>query len=676
MQFTVSKTRSAPAMRHCPSIEKFQFRKLWSPQLGRPSPLINASGRCTQIDLLSQNILQHLSKNYSDLKINPSISVIQFLKGGQPIHFAVQNYDMVLFDLLLATGQFDVNLLDKNKRSALLVACELSNTTAVKKLISARSNLVEKDVDGVYPLECICKDQILKPIEILDLLTKLPSEDIFKAGSLLHYTKDLATIQFFVEHGVSIDTVNSEGKTILWRIIENFERTFLQIEKKRILSVIENLIKLGASCDKILPLLAKIRDEALLISLKKFGFAPNAQDQNGDNLILLTCRSHDRKSRVGISCWLLDLIRLGCDPTQLNKCNECALTLIAEFQFIPDSFILDLLSNLSANQLHQAASVIFFTKSKEILEVFFKSGNVPIDYYNELGDTALYLAVKRLDIELIKFLLSKGADPDFATVKRGYLEGLPMPHQTPYKLLLEKKRMLVETMNCYNSKIESDIKEPVVEEVKTGKFIEVKLNNLKIKFDECDDEIIMFDNERAEKSENLPLNKWKNQVDKDEDEIIILGDCKTEKSIFSKGLVRTPNIMITPEVVNPKISPRSSKTLFLNKYLSKSPPKVNSNKLIGVNHFKINERRPHIVPMPLSSQKDLHLFKLDIFNEIQALFDDFRNGDLAKTPPVIDSQASSYNDHDEAYDSQQSGSTVSLSSEDSSDDTEDEKILE
>jgi len=309
-----------------------------------------------------------------------------------------------------------------------------ASITLINRLFESEYNLLQKNEFGQYPLEVICENTHSDSNQIIAYLMKLEPGELVKASSLLHVTHSVEVIDYLLDNGISIESLNNDHRTPLQKAIE----------KKKPIIIVEHLINKNANIyAEPLPFHFLANKLAPIEFFKLFcskDIKKGLTDAGGNNALMAVCEKVKRLPRnSALQEYLKNLISLGFDLLQTNDLNECALEKIIEYQLVDEDTQLAILKEIPAEQFGHIPQIIHKVKSSELI-AFFASKGIPLDTFDIKGNTPLYLAVDDLNIDLISALKINGADHLMQRPQTKF--ALMSGHSTPQKLLEAKIQFL------------------------------------------------------------------------------------------------------------------------------------------------------------------------------------------------------------------------------------------
>jgi ankyrin repeat protein len=272
-----------------------------------------------QVDTKFEELRGHIKNTYPDVDMSPYSTFKEFQDVCNPIHFAIEKEDAVLFRHLLSQNGIEVDKVDENDMTPLTTLCQgvsvkegLSVFTdkmrfMVTRLIAKGASLTVKPKNlNTCPLLQMIIKNLYSQDEIYEWIRKCINKDNATSYlSVLFYSKDERVVNHFIEVTGSVHCLTDQGNeysTPLLRIVSQMPFTE----------------------DKIFELIKKC----------------------------------------------------------VNKENAASLT-----------------------------SILFQTKDERVIDYFLELG-VSIDCMDEVGRTLLFIATDMLEVDRVKMLLRKGANPN------------------------------------------------------------------------------------------------------------------------------------------------------------------------------------------------------------------------------------------------------------------------
>lgn len=325
------------------------------------------------------------------------------------LHYA-SKYNNLEITILLLKNKANPNIVNLLSYTPLHVAVMNDNIEITKLLIQYKADLNIKDKDGCIPLH-----HAIRNLDMVKLLVKNKSElncqNCFGYTpfhrSILSNSFDVA--EYLLSKNVDVNTESFRHiKSPIDSLIAN--RTNMNKDIKRIFY---QLIKKGSSpdlSDNILVNVVNNNNHELLEMLIKLGGNVNAADDKEDTLLLLAIR-HDNFNMVKI------LIDNNADVNKL--CGYGNLPIYAAM-----GSTIEIVKYIIENRkdvilkTYWDFHIIYYSAiygKIEILEYLFDERKV--NEQNEVGNTLLHLAIENKHIDIIEFLLKKGA---YINIKNKY----------------------------------------------------------------------------------------------------------------------------------------------------------------------------------------------------------------------------------------------------------------
>lgn len=350
-------------------------------------------------------------------------------KGNDPAAFNAHTFDAVTWAILeeasdeiiwflLEQPGNDVNKRSHDGRTPIFWAAYKDNVSLMNALITkgAKTDLI--DSHG-YSLVNFAASTGQTNLEIYDLCLKHGADftkERNKDGAnpillIIPHVKDPATIDYFREHGVSIETIDNEGNN-----------AFTYAAKSGNIAMMEFALQAGlnarANNDAAILFAAKgTRSGKVSLEtfeyLKKQGLSLEAKDKKGRNaLYYLAAKSDD----IDL---LTYLIQGGLKPDDKDSEGNCALLQAASYN---SGKILHLLTENTKNPLvtnangENAVHLAVVHQNMETLKMALLELNMPMNATTNEGLTPLHLAtMKAKDDTMLLFLIANGADISIET---------------------------------------------------------------------------------------------------------------------------------------------------------------------------------------------------------------------------------------------------------------------
>ena len=270
----------------------------------------------------------------------------------------------------------DINAINKNKQTALMLACEEGNVDAINVLLKNRADLDIANADGDTCLHVVARGDYVKEI-----------------------------IHTLVNHGANVNTKNMFNETPL-----------MKANKKGNINVTKELLNAGAD-HKIIDgygntwihwaIDGGYRQE-LIRTMIDHGADVNAMNEHNETAIMTACRTGNVDA-------LELLLSVGANVNAMNKHGETALMTACKNGHVD---AIELLLSVGANpniKNNDGQTWIHLTAigncSREVLQVVIAHGG-DVNAATNDNITALMLASRTGNVDTINVLLSAGADPN------------------------------------------------------------------------------------------------------------------------------------------------------------------------------------------------------------------------------------------------------------------------
>ena len=314
---------------------------------------------------------------------DPNIADID---GDTCLHYGAQNDQCTeVLQAIISHGS-DVNAVNKDNVTALMIACEKKNTDAINVLLNAGADANIVDVNDVNAIKMknvtalmvACHKGNTDEIKILLNAGADPNIANAVGYTCLHYAAGnyqcTEILQEIISHGANVNAVNKENVTALMTACE-----------KKNTNAINVLLNAGADA--------------------------NTADADGDTCLHYTAQNYQCKEV------LQAIISHGVDVNATNKKSVTAL-MTACHKGNTDE--IQVLLNAGANSniadaggdtwLHYAAENY---QCKEVLQAIISHG-VDVNVTNQKNVTALMTACQKGNKDAINVLLNAGSDPNIA----------------------------------------------------------------------------------------------------------------------------------------------------------------------------------------------------------------------------------------------------------------------
>jgi ankyrin repeat protein len=174
------------------------------------------------------------------------------------LHYAVEKKNIAIVKFLIMNGA-DINICDKNGKTALHLAAKKNNIDIAKYLIAAGANIDARDSAGALPVHWAaysCNAQLIACFS--QIKPDILKESDYNGNTLLHYAglgyevHDLktffTTVQSLIRSGANVNAKNHDGNTVLIFAVANTgspENAWYNCDKY-LPSIIAELVKYGA----------------------------------------------------------------------------------------------------------------------------------------------------------------------------------------------------------------------------------------------------------------------------------------------------------------------------------------------------------------------------------------------------------------------------------------------
>lgn len=393
-------------------------------------------------------------------------------------------------------------------------------------LMTATCNIIQENKAGVSTVELLLAKQVSDSQEFIDFLKKLSMVELAPlVPKILYATRNCGIIDYLIERGVSLDEPDCYGFTPLFRAYENEDKEhaafllrndadpllnqpFHFLARKGSLELIKLLKRYLSGeeefeLDEGFSLMDSSSPLPMLGMMNDFLDNIDEPDVNGDTPLMIYCAGRhvrlstrdasveDRATQVGVrgggdtlekqqrewEAAIAQFVEWGCRLTRKNnsKFPECPIEVIAKNKLLSDEKILNYVQAFSKEELVSVSNIIHHTSYRPLIECFLNHG-VSIDVRNPRGYTALYLAADQLDVEHVKWLISKRANPSFLIHTDKTLLTVEMP--TPRKLIENKLKMFRNAMrNESFLKLEAQVHKTTGQVVMFQKAIQLRKNS-------------------------------------------------------------------------------------------------------------------------------------------------------------------------------------------------------
>ena len=430
--------------------------------------------------------LQTLPKSMLKRGKNSFIDFILEMQFGNPVGDfnpmasltkAVKEGDDISIHLLLYHQNADVNCLNEEGKSLLILACFLGHQSTVHTLLSSGANVNLQDNYGCTALMAACKENHLTIIrELVENGADLNIVDnnghpaiytvVASAGNSEDY---IETLQLLITQPyVDKNAMNNDGMTTLMRasqfglteavklLLEHGADPNIQCNPSNItenaltgftallfatvsnhLDIVKILLQAKANpnlqfkASGETPLMATENVDIIQVLLEN-GTDPTIVDNNGNTAIHLTI---SKAISSGSKDYLEVLQLLTLQPNaSLNKMNNMGMTsLMMASQYGLISAVTLLLNGgadvdvqckplkISQNELNGYTALMFacVNGQLEVVRMLLQAKANPNLQITNNGQTALMLAICRREIQIVQLLLENGADLNIAKIDGG-----------------------------------------------------------------------------------------------------------------------------------------------------------------------------------------------------------------------------------------------------------------
>ena len=356
--------------------------------------------------------------------------------GNTPLHYAAENHYPDYTKYLLKYNA-NPNILNNKKRNSLFHAAKTENTSEFQNLIDKGADINQIDSEGnnvlQYSLKNSLKKSSLKLQHLMDSNKAkpklLPLEESFEVKHNKLFTKNISSnCRQLFKMRKDFLAMNENQLVENYKRIIDFNEDMKSDKDYALNSKLENVFFLKIALDKDYPILLKnVIDNGIKLEYWKINYLPvifyladknstkclNLLAENGFNLTEELNYEVGRLSKSYKSTqredhkMLYSLRQLTANDRSGRKWNELILNLddnITE-EIDDDEVQYDL--DIGKTLLHSAAqngNIQFATKLIEL--------GIPVNKTTEKGNSVLYYAVKNNKPDMVKFLISKGANVD------------------------------------------------------------------------------------------------------------------------------------------------------------------------------------------------------------------------------------------------------------------------
>ncbi|XP_046651126.1 serine/threonine-protein phosphatase 6 regulatory ankyrin repeat subunit B-like [Daphnia pulicaria] len=322
---------------------------------------------------------------------------------------------MEIIDSLLAHPKVKVNDVDEDGRTALHSAAGVSNAIAVRKLIEKGANPNIVDKNGTSPLHLAAQQR--DDYEIIDLLLAHPKvnvDDVDGEGhTALHFaihTSNVIAVQKFIDKGANPNILDKEGLLSPLHVAAQQRDgnpmidLLLEAQKVKGLGDVNDRNKQGKTA---LHYAAGSSNEITAEHLIELGADLHCRDNNGDPpLHVAAIHAKD----MNIIDLLLKNMKQG-DIEQYR--NDKGLVCYAKMNcYGLDDQIVARLVEKGIEPSNTEPTVC----SQEIDNIL-KEGNFDVNSRDQNEETLLFFAIRANNVNGVRFLLERGADPTVRNIE-------------------------------------------------------------------------------------------------------------------------------------------------------------------------------------------------------------------------------------------------------------------
>ncbi|MBA3239440.1 MAG: ankyrin repeat domain-containing protein [Parachlamydiaceae bacterium] len=411
---------------------------------------LNSNGKTPlfcAFEKLKMDVVKHLLIRGADISITlPYEEMAKNRLGKRSLYTKVSDIYLEkmieLFKFIKESGR-DINEIDVNGDSPMIIICRTiksepasypGNAKLVNFLIELGCDLTQQNHAGECAIELLAHSGFFNNHQIQSFFEQIPSAKLPLAAKVLHYTRDIDLIKLLVNAGISIDTLDQHGYTPLQRAIQMSDITFITF-----------LLSMNADMRFIQPfhMIAHTNSIETLEFFHKLGCDINELDQCDNNALMIACNGIEpTKPSLQTQLFIDKLLFLGCSPVQKNVQGVCAAELLVKQKVFPDSGLLNFFK-LLITKFPLPMEAVHHTLSKEIINLYIENGFL-VDSFDYFGRTLLHKAVDRLELDLIMFLIEKGAN----SVLKEPEKYKRADWITPQKLLIQKIKMANNTLSA------------------------------------------------------------------------------------------------------------------------------------------------------------------------------------------------------------------------------------
>lgn len=427
---------------HNPARKRPLNEPVFADEQGQPSPKrARTDARSPSITLQSATIQKatdklraYVSEKTAKSEFPQIKTFEEFTAQNLGFHHVITQLDTHPIKWLLAMN-VPVDQQNSFGDSALMVACKIQFAKGVEALMSVGANVHLANNKGKSPLELMAKYELVSSDTIIHHLKTFPPDLFFnRARQILHASANPSVVNFIIKKGIPADSLNHHGLTPFFHALKNSN-----------LILAASLLQEGANPNQQKPIQFLARRGC--IESLEFLHSRNVDlfftDQNGNCLLMDYCMSFaDKVPKRQIVETIHRFIKFGFSVTRKNHFGESPIEVIAKNKLISEDALLNLIENLSEQQLSTISQIIHHVNSPKLLK-FLVSKNISPDSYDSCGRTPLLKAVYNLNAQLVYDLLECGANPRLLSRGDKFSAG-----QSPLDVISSRRQMIQRTIDA------------------------------------------------------------------------------------------------------------------------------------------------------------------------------------------------------------------------------------
>ncbi|XP_050409060.1 putative ankyrin repeat protein RF_0381 [Patella vulgata] len=352
-------------------------------------------------------------------------------RGMSPLHLAIKKGSKHIVDILLNNHSCDVNLSDKEGITPLLLAVEQNEIEIVTLLQIHGADVNKQNSRGMSPLHLAIKKGSKHIVDILlndhSCDVNLSDKEGITPLLLAVNIRNTELIKRLLEHGVDVNKLDDDGRSAIcycfrdhglsyWRFFSFHEYTIEILKLLESFGMEFRTQNRGNKLVKNILKIDKIEYFQHLVDSNKIDY--DDIDENGDNILHLLARELNIDT-ISRSVFLNDE---GVDVNLINSAGDTPLMVAAVFNNVPYmKALLDYGCKTDTQNYHGHTALHLcvvgiacclkngYFGEHECLDAALCK-DVDVDVQDNEGRTALILAAKFQQVNLVKRLLIAGGD--------------------------------------------------------------------------------------------------------------------------------------------------------------------------------------------------------------------------------------------------------------------------